>query len=916
MTALVQQVPPVDNQHFHHLHNAPHQPHPHQQQMQPPQHQMYHQQHHHHHQNHHKQQQQPPHAKYTAAIPVFPENTSNIPGMQQQQANVFKQINVIPGLDAENALVDTGIKIIRQLANQVQVSSNTATANEFDGKRMRRSIQRRTVDYNSSTLQTLKHRMFRRSILQKPVVQPDPLYYTDLVQPKCILENPINSVTTRFVRASTNKIRCPVFTVAWTPEGRRVVTGTSSGEFTLWNGLTFNFETILQAHESAVRAMEWSHNDMWLLSGDHNGVIKYWQSNMNNVKMIQAHSDPIRGLSFCPTDNKFVTCSDDGTIKLWDFYRCVEERTLKGHGAEVKCIGWHPSKCMLASGSKDSQQPLKLWDPRTSTSLATIHAHKSTVMDLDWNKNGNWLLTGSRDRLLKVFDIRMMKELYTFRGHKREAASVNWHPLYEGMFASGGSDGSILFWLMGSEKEIGVMDHAHDGMIWDLKWHPLGHILCSASNDHTTKFWTRNRPGDKMRDKYNLNILPTGFEDDYEYEIPNTSQPDGDSQINDTLNSSMMSTDGPCNGTINKSDLDIPVVKALLESATLEVSKPTVKETPAQIYTVNSNLRPNAPTFTIDCDVQQEALDEVDKIEKHRERQLRGRLNDDPNAVNAPSLLDLEITKPDFLKDLDWDNDSEEPPPFIEDLKRRNAERIQAEQEKLHQQQMEMQQQMQQQQQNNPQWQPRPPQNSMPPPHIPPSYNGPPPSGHHQPHGGPPSHPNGAMNGNYPDNRRPFDEPSRHQPFPDHARRDGNREHGNREHGNDFMAPPPLRINDRRDNFSDKMNNRPPHDIDPRQIDRNGPNRDQQFYDGPPPSQRFNEPMEQDRFSNGPPNRPPYHNNENNFPPPPPQNGRFNDHPPAGDHPPPPRWEDQRLSDRREDQRLGERWQDERIGDR
>lgn len=34
--------------------------------------------------------------------------------------------------------------------------------------------------------------------------------------------------------------------VQWTPEGRRLVTGASSGEFTLWNGLTFNFETILQ----------------------------------------------------------------------------------------------------------------------------------------------------------------------------------------------------------------------------------------------------------------------------------------------------------------------------------------------------------------------------------------------------------------------------------------------------------------------------------------------------------------------------------------------------------------------------------------------------------------------------------------------------------------------------------------------
>ena len=45
---------------------------------------------------------------------------------------------------------------------------------------------------------------------------------------------------------------CLVWTFSylqWTPEGRRLVTGASSGEFTLWNGLTFNFETILQVCE-------------------------------------------------------------------------------------------------------------------------------------------------------------------------------------------------------------------------------------------------------------------------------------------------------------------------------------------------------------------------------------------------------------------------------------------------------------------------------------------------------------------------------------------------------------------------------------------------------------------------------------------------------------------------------------------
>lgn len=42
--------------------------------------------------------------------------------------------------------------------------------------------------------------------------------------------------------------------------------------------------------------MIWSHNDLWMLTADHSGFVKYWQSNMNNVKMYQAHRDPIRGL--------------------------------------------------------------------------------------------------------------------------------------------------------------------------------------------------------------------------------------------------------------------------------------------------------------------------------------------------------------------------------------------------------------------------------------------------------------------------------------------------------------------------------------------------------------------------------------------------------------------------------------------
>ncbi|KAL6432888.1 hypothetical protein ACFW04_006322 [Cataglyphis niger] len=257
--------------------------------------------------------------------------------------------------------------------------------------------------------------------------------------------------------------------------------------------------------------MVWSHNESWMVTGDHAGYVKYWQSNMNNVKMFQAHKEAIRGLSFSPTDHKLATCSDDGTVRIWDFLRCHEERILRGHGADVKCVHWHPQKSLVISGSKDNQQPVKLWDPKTGQSLATLHAHKSTVMDVKWNENGNWLVTASRDHLLKLFDLRnLSQEVQTFRGHKKEASSVAWHPSHEGLFCSGGSDGAILFWHVGADKEVGAIEQAHDSIVWTLAWHPLGHILCSGSNDHTSKFWTRNRPGDLMRDKYNLNTLPAG----------------------------------------------------------------------------------------------------------------------------------------------------------------------------------------------------------------------------------------------------------------------------------------------------------------------------------------------------------------------------------------------------------------------
>ncbi|RHZ17622.1 hypothetical protein DYB37_006163 [Aphanomyces astaci] len=390
----------------------------------------------------------------------------------------------------------------------------------FDGKpRTRKPIVRKCIDPNSSFISYVNMRKFARDFRDLPAayaMNPHSAYKRYILPPGAFKRDDLSSVVcTKFCRSSTNKQRCPVNCLMWTPEGRRLITGNSVGEFTLWNGLAFNFETILQAHDDAVRAMVWSHNDNWFVTADHGGVIKYWQSSMTNVQLVRGHREAVRSLSFSPTDYKFVSCSDDATVKIWDFESVKEERVLTGHGWDVKCVAYHPSKALLASGSKDNL--IKIWDPKSGQSLHTLHGHKNTVVKVDWNQNGNWLLTASRDQLIKLYDIRTLKEFATMKGHAREVTSLAWHPVWERLFLSGSYDGSLFYWNVGQESPIATIPHGHDNAVWDIQWHPAGHVVASGSNDHSTKFWCRNRPGDCMDDKYNAGV---GEERDMDGMIP------------------------------------------------------------------------------------------------------------------------------------------------------------------------------------------------------------------------------------------------------------------------------------------------------------------------------------------------------------------------------------------------------------
>ena len=139
-------------------------------------------------------------------------------------------------------------------------------------------------------------------------------------------------------------------------ERRRVLASSTSGEYTAWNRLTSNFETILRAHETAIRALASNSTGNHIASADESGIVKY----ISNLTTSPAHQEAMRGLSFSSNDACFATASDNSTVRVWSF-RGSRERVLPGHGWDVKCFKWHPTMGLLVSDGKDNL--LKFSDP-------------------------------------------------------------------------------------------------------------------------------------------------------------------------------------------------------------------------------------------------------------------------------------------------------------------------------------------------------------------------------------------------------------------------------------------------------------------------------------------------------------------------------------------------------------------------
>jgi len=152
------------------------------------------------------------------------------------------------------------------------------------------------------------------------------------------------------------------------PEGRRIWTSSTSGEFMAWNGLTFNFETILQAYDNY--ALIFIHASTYIACANQSGIVMYIP-NTNNSTSWPGHREAVLGLSFSQDDGRLATASNDPVVRVWSFAVSREERTLTGHGWDVNYIEYHLTMGLLVPRSKRS--PIQFWNPLTGTALTSLY---------------------------------------------------------------------------------------------------------------------------------------------------------------------------------------------------------------------------------------------------------------------------------------------------------------------------------------------------------------------------------------------------------------------------------------------------------------------------------------------------------------------------------------------------------------
>ncbi|MBA2306673.1 hypothetical protein H0W26_00900 [Candidatus Dependentiae bacterium] len=162
----------------------------------------------------------------------------------------------------------------------------------------------------------------------------------------------------------------------------------------LESALNYNFDrsTVLFKAPEAIKSVAFSPDGTTVITGSWDKTARLWDvKTEQQLHALKGHTNVVTSVAYSPDGNTILTGSTDNTARLWNSKTGEPLHILKGHRDQVTSVGFSPEGTTAITGSWDSTA--RLWDVKTGKELHILKGHTDTIYSLAYSPDGTTIIT-------------------------------------------------------------------------------------------------------------------------------------------------------------------------------------------------------------------------------------------------------------------------------------------------------------------------------------------------------------------------------------------------------------------------------------------------------------------------------------------------------------------------------------------
>ena len=141
-------------------------------------------------------------------------------------------------------------------------------------------------------------------------------------------------------------------------------------------------------HTNGLLSVAFSPDGRRLVTASQDRTIRLWDvATGRPLKVLGRHTDHVKAVAFLPDGLRGISVSDDDTLRLWDLETGRQLRSFSGHTADVASVAVSPDGRRALFGAND--KTVRLWDLETGRERLRLGGHSDAVTEVAFLPDGH-----------------------------------------------------------------------------------------------------------------------------------------------------------------------------------------------------------------------------------------------------------------------------------------------------------------------------------------------------------------------------------------------------------------------------------------------------------------------------------------------------------------------------------------------